>query len=76
VNGERGLPAPPDGISSSTPVSVATPLQSHWLDVRAAIDAARLELDADTFQTWLAMLTILVARLSAEQAEREWRAAA
>lgn len=55
---------------------VPTPLQAAWLPVREGIDHARRELDAQTFQVFLAMLTIVVARLNAEGPDREWRAAA
>ena len=52
-----------------------TLLQAAWLPLRQAVDDAR-QLDARTFETWLAMLTVLVVRMNAEQAEQEWGRAA
>jgi hypothetical protein len=54
----------------------ATPLQAAGLTARDALDQARCELDADTFQVFLAMLGVVVARWEGERLEDEWRAAA
>jgi hypothetical protein len=56
--------------------SEITPLQAAWWPTRSALDEARRELDADAYQAFVSMLTVVVARLNAELVEREWRAAA
>jgi hypothetical protein len=52
-----------------------TPLQAAWLPIKEALDTACRQLDAETFAVFASMLTVVVARLNADQADREWRQA-
>ena len=53
-----------------------SPLQAAWWPTREALDRARAELDEETFETFLSMVAIAIAKWERERLERQWRRAA